>query len=128
MNIKTIKIGLSILAICILFLDFFVINEFNIERGYLGVFALLLFLNSYRLAFGNKIQMNLICLFVNLSLLGFLFYNAQVLAILSFGIGFIGRSFPLIMGMAILVNLGLIGVLIIETIKLISTIMKSNFS
>jgi len=128
MNIRTINLGFSVIVICILFIDFFVTNEFHIERGYLYVFAFLLILNICRLTLGNKIQAYVIGICINLSLLGFLIYSAAILVILSFGIGFTGRNFPLIMGLSIIVNLGFIGVLMIETMKLIKTKTKHNLS
>ncbi|NOQ73302.1 MAG: hypothetical protein GQ574_14955 [Crocinitomix sp.] len=128
MKIHAVNLGLSIAAISILFIDFFVINEFYIERGYLDVFSFLLILNIGRLALKNKIESRVFTLFVNLGLLGFLFYNLPTLAILCFGIGFTGRSFPLIMGLAIIVNLVFIGVLMIELINLIKTKAKLNES
>ena len=123
---RIINLGLSVAVICILFIDFFVINEFYIERGYIDVFTFLLILNICRLAFENKIQVRVIGIFINLGLFGFLLYNIPILAILSFGIGFTGRSFPIIMGMAIVVNLALTWALFIETIKLIRTKTKHN--
>lgn len=126
MNIRVINLGLSITAICILFIDFFAVNEFYIERGYIDVFAFLLLLNIFRITFANKIQVRGIGIYINLGLLGFLLYNIPILAILSFGVGFTGRSFPVIMAIAIVVNIVFTGALLVETIKLIRTKTKHN--
>lgn len=126
MKIRLLNIGLSIAIICILFVDFFGANEFYIERGYIDVFSFLLILNICRLALQNRIQFRVIGLFINLILLGILFYSLLALAFLSFGIGFTGRSFPAIIGLSIIVDLVFISVLIIETVKLIKSKNKRD--
>ncbi|MBL1281216.1 MAG: hypothetical protein COA33_013135 [Fluviicola sp.] len=126
MNLRIINIALSISVICILFIDFFLTNEFNVERGFLDVFVLLLILNTFRLVVENKIRMITIGICLNLGLLGFLLFNIPIFSILIFGIGFTGRSFPLIMAVAIIINFWLIGVLISETIRLIRTKIQHN--
>jgi hypothetical protein len=121
MKIRLLNIGLSIAIICVLFVDFFGANEFNIERGYIDVFSFLLILNICRLALQNRIQFRVIGMFINLILLGILFYSLLVFVILSFGIGFTGRSFPKILGLSIVVGFVFISVLMNETIRLIKS-------
>jgi hypothetical protein len=126
MKIQLLNIGLSIAIICILFVDFFGANEFNIERGYTDVFSFLLILNICRLALQNRIQLRVIGLFINLILLGILVYSLLALAILSFGIGFMGISFPAILGLSIIVNFVFISVLMNESIRLIKSKNKPD--
>jgi len=71
MNIRVINLGLSIATICILLIDFFAIDEFYIERGYLDAFLFLLVINISRIAFEHKIQMPRIGIFINLGSLAF---------------------------------------------------------
>ena len=126
MRIKIINLGLSITAICILLFDYFISNEFFIERGYLDIFIFLLILNISRIVFESKIRIHAIGIFTNICLLGFLLYNIQILLILCFGIGFTGRDFPLIMGAAIIVNLLFSGSSFIEIIHFKKKKTKHN--
>ena len=124
--IKNINLFLSITAILIVLIDFFKTNEFHLERGYIDIFVLLLLLNAFRSTFGNQSRLRLIGSMIKIGLFGFLLYNITILGILSFGIGFTGRSFPLIMWLSIIINLALMVVLVVETIQINKTKIKRN--
>lgn len=115
MKIRKFNLGLSLVTISVLIFDFVITKELTIERGYLDIFVFFLALNIFRLLRSNNEKHLVAGLIINFVLLGFLVHGIFMLLILSFGIGFTGRSFPSIMIASWLLNLILMIVLGIES-------------
>lgn len=120
MTFKNLNPSISFVAICLLSIDFFIVDEFKIELIYFVILCSLLILNVTRLIVKYNTQKVLFGLIINIGIIGFLLFNTYVLAILSFGVGFTGRTYPLIMGLSVLINSGFIIVSFQESKRLIT--------
>lgn len=102
--IRKINITLSTLGLIILVFDLKVTNEFKMESAYvIGVFTLLIF-NIYSQLKSSIRSVTLIKKITNTCMLALVSYNLFTVLILSFGVGFTGREFPLIMTITALYN------------------------
>ena len=116
---RFINIGLSVVFLAVLFIDFIVVNEFHIERGFLDILTVLLVLNIIRLSVWYHSKKWLFGVLISLGILGFLLCIIYVLPILFFGIGYSGRETPIIMTISVIVTFLFIPVLFQEIFRLL---------
>jgi predicted Na+-dependent transporter len=107
-----LKVCLSLFSIITLFFDYFITDEFNIEGAYLYLLVFLLVFSMYFTI--KKPQFRIVLLILKLVLTGFLLYNIGILGIFLFGVGFTGRDFPIILAVAIILNIWFLAIFIIE--------------
>jgi len=105
LNYRIIFIILSVLSGLILLADFFIIEEYSIEAGYLCVTLTVLILNISRLIFFSNKNKFFIDLVFNFTVIGITSFNLYILALTSFGYGFTGKDPQLIHYFAFLINL-----------------------
>lgn len=113
-SLKQLSITISILLLGVVFYDFFVLNEYHIETGALIGISTLLCLNIFR-NFNFKIKLNiwiLVFLYVVILFVGLLSF--YILLLSSFGFGFTGRTTPWNHIFAVILNLALMIVTIID--------------
>jgi glucan phosphoethanolaminetransferase (alkaline phosphatase superfamily) len=113
-KIRKVNLLLSFLGCLILFIDVTKTKEFGIEPFFLVSFISILIFNFLRQIIQSLRQNKTLSYIVNILLLVILTFSLYSLLIISFGIEFIGRSYPMIVIISLLYNISHILILLYD--------------
>jgi predicted neutral ceramidase superfamily lipid hydrolase len=102
---KDLNIIFSVIGIGLILLDYYAIKEFHFEGGFVLLITFLLLINITRLLIEKLRANKLVNVTSNVIMLGFVTFNLYSLILLSFGVAFIGRDYPIIMIIALAYNI-----------------------
>jgi predicted neutral ceramidase superfamily lipid hydrolase len=102
---KDLNIIFSVIGIGLILLDYYAIKEFHFEGGFVLLLTFLLLINITRLLIEKLRANKLLNVTSNVIMLGFVTFNLYSLILLSFGVAFIGRDYPIIMIIALAYNI-----------------------
>lgn len=102
---KDLNIIFSVIGIGLILLDYYAIKEFHFESGFVLLITFLLLINITRLLIEKLRANKLVNVTSNVIMLGFVTFNLYSLILLSFGVAFIGRDYPIIIIIALAYNI-----------------------